>query len=76
MLDKERGAQAIGIPQVTRTPGKFFDVAKFIREEILGKPTPEKLITNCSRNSASADAEGKEERNEEDNHGNFKNRDD
>ena len=39
---KERGAQTIGIPQVIRTPAKFFDMARFIREEVLGKPVPEK----------------------------------
>jgi len=31
-----------GIPQVIRTPGKFFDMARFVREEVLGKPRPEK----------------------------------
>ena len=41
MLDKERGVQARGIPQVVETPEKFLDIAKFIREEILGKPAPE-----------------------------------
>ena len=40
--NKERSTQAIGIPQVIRTPGKFFDMARFIREEIIGKPMPEK----------------------------------
>ena len=39
--DKERD-MAIGIPQVIRTPGKFFDMARFVREEVLGKPVPEK----------------------------------
>jgi len=33
---------AKGIPQVIKTPGKFFDMARFIREEVLGKPVPEK----------------------------------
>ncbi len=33
MLSEEQGSQAIGIPQVIRTPGKFFDMARFIGEE-------------------------------------------
>ena len=41
LLDKERAAQAKGIPQVIETPEKFLDLARFIREEILGKPVPE-----------------------------------
>ena len=41
MLDKERAAQAKGIPQVIETPEKFMDLAKFIREKILGKPVPD-----------------------------------
>jgi hypothetical protein len=39
--DKEPGV-ATGIPQVIRTPEKFFDMAWFVREEVLGKPVPEK----------------------------------
>jgi len=42
LLDKERGVQARGIPQVVETPEKFMDIAKFIRGKILGKPSPEK----------------------------------
>lgn len=41
MLDNGRGV-AVGIPQVIETPEKFLDIAKFIREKILGKPVPEK----------------------------------
>jgi len=31
-----------GIPQIIKTPERFMDLARFIREEVLGKPTPEK----------------------------------
>ena len=41
LLSEKRGAQAKGIPQVIETPEKFMDLARFIREEILGKPAPE-----------------------------------
>ena len=41
MLREKRGAQAKGIPQVIETPENFLDLARFIREEILGKPVPE-----------------------------------
>ena len=42
MPSGERGTQAKGIPQVIETPEKFLDLARFIREEILGrKPVPE-----------------------------------
>jgi len=40
--DTERAAKARGIPQVIETPEKFMDLARFIRENILGKPSPEK----------------------------------
>ena len=41
LRSEERGTQAKGIPQVVETPEKFLDLARFIREKILGKPAPE-----------------------------------